>query len=569
MAWLRLTGRRAGLAQRQLQPAAQRQRGERADRLHRHRAQHHRAVGRRPAAGRRAGPSAASARSAAPSGRRRGAIASTACRSGGAAADSVSSRAVSTASGVRSVCAASPTKRRCAASAASIRASAWFTAATSGATSPGRSASGRRRPGCAGSTRAAAAEARRSGRSPSLTVQTPISTAAPPMAPSSSRLVERNSPSRLRTSTSLCSRLCATATRNRPARATKPTMPRWLGRRRRDAGTARRRAAGRGRPARPRPGPRPAGPGPAGRRRGRGCRPPRLRSRRPLRRLSRLRPVSPPGSDPGSVPGSLPWPPGRTWNAAARAGGRSRSGVPSGAAARWAATARTWACSAVSSSARAMTMARQPTAIAARPMAPTSTPASRQARRRASDQGGAVIAARPAGSRRRAACAPRPRRRPRSACGAAGCTRTSRALEPIAALKRYSACSIASRGTTRPWRRSNSSSSAVSRSDSSSGAPATEAWRAVVSSTLAEPQHHAKRGVGAAQQGAHARDQLGHVERLDQVVVGAAVEAGDAILGASRAVRMSTGSMARRRRRPRSRVRPSPSARPRSRIIAS
>ena len=46
---------------------------------------------------------------------------------------------------------------------------------------------------------------------------------------------------------------------------------------------------------------------------------------------------------------------------------------------------------------------------------------------------------------------------------------------------------------------------------------------------------------GAAQQRADAREQLAQRERLDEVVVGAGVEPGDAVVDSPRAVSISTG----------------------------
>ena len=68
----------------------------------------------------------------------------------------------------------------------------------------------------------------------------------------------------------------------------------------------------------------------------------------------------------------------------------------------------------------------------------------------------------------------------------------------------------------------------------------------------------------AAQHGAHAGQQFADLEGLEDVVIGAGVQSGDAVVQASRAVTMSTGRVVGWLRMLRSTSRPSRPGRPRS-----
>ena len=90
---------------------------------------------------------------------------------------------------------------------------------------------------------------------------------------------------------------------------------------------------------------------------------------------------------------------------------------------------------------------------------------------------------------------------------------------------------IVARATTVPRERVSSSRMANSRAVSSIGAPARHTWRAAVSIVRSPSWSVGRRvAVGAANHGVDAGDELRERERLGQVVVGAKVEAADAIV---------------------------------------
>ena len=143
------------------------------------------------------------------------------------------------------------------------------------------------------------------------------------------------------------------------------------------------------------------------------------------------------------------------------------------------------------------------------------------------------------GSRRRARCgcsAARRRRRPGGGASAATCT-SSVFVDPNQSTPHTSSISL-ERASTVPAFAMSVCSRSNSRRGSSSGSPA---WRGRVPAGVELDVAHldgrrrrrgrGRRGAlaGAAQHGADAGDELGHAERLHQVVVGAELEADDAV----------------------------------------
>ena len=183
----------------------------------------------------------------------------------------------------------------------------------------------------------------------------------------------------------------------------------------------------------------------------------------------------------------------------------------------------------------------------------------------------------PSGAQREPRAPDRPdQRRSLRACGAAG----SRSGRPRCPRRRRPRSPPApARGVTiRPGSRSSSSSSAASRPVSSIDRPAARGACAPRGRAPGRRRTAAALRVACrAGQRPQARDQLLHRERLDQVVVGAGLEPGDAI-GRPRRARSASGSASAvpwraaggrppARRAPasprRARSRPAPSARPR------